>query len=63
MGTKMNHDYASVCNMVEELMDNDGDLSSWEWDFVNDMGNKVVAGESFSEKQIEKIVKIWEEKC
>lgn len=58
----MNHDYASVCNMVEELMDNDGNLSSWEWDFVNDMANKVIAGESFSEKQIEKIVKIWEEK-
>lgn len=59
----MNHDYSEVSNMVEELMDEDATLSSWEWDFVNDMATKVHAGESFSLKQIETIVKIWEKKC
>lgn len=55
--------YGDVCAMVNDLMDVDQDLSSWEWDFVNDMSNKVIAGETFSAKQTETIVKIWEEKC
>jgi hypothetical protein len=56
----MSHNHEDISNMVEELMDADDKLSSWEWDFVNDMSSKIVAGESFSAKQAETIVKIWE---
>ena len=44
------------------VLDSDPELSSWEWDFVNDMSDKIAAGETFSAKQTETIVRIWEEK-
>ena len=54
--------YEDVCAMVSDLMDADSALSSWEWDYVNDMSDKIAAGETFSAKQTETIVRIWEEK-
>lgn len=48
--------------MVKALCDLEEGLSQWEADFADDMSTKVLTG-YLSEKQMTKIVQLYEEHC
>jgi hypothetical protein len=52
---------AELNAMVNKLFDIVDQLTPWQHDFINDMAEQVINHETFSEKQAEKIVMIYEQ--
>lgn len=48
--------------MVNDLEKHAQNLSDWEIGFVDSISKRLADGKSLSEKQAEKLRKIWEEK-
>lgn len=47
----------TIVKKVSFLMDSDGDLSDWEYDFVQSVAE--LDEEQFTDKQIETVEEIW----
>ena len=46
--------------MVEDCEKRESKLSDWESDFIDSLANRVCRGHTLTDKQAEKLQKIWE---